>query len=179
MDFTRSSNDSKKHRAVNDACRALQVLAGLLTSHPVVRALCSKQNPLCLQPLSKNKKQFLIALCITASKGEVLPHRNPKGLARMYQLFEPIAVGIYHYIGENARKKNKQYWWLAFQDQEALTRCKVEVDGSLTDGVVLKAVEEREFERYQSRNHIQLERQKAKSEGIEAFEVADLFEQVC
>lgn len=95
----------------------------------------------------------------------------------MYQVFQPIAVGSYRHKG-NGEIKGVRYWWLAFRNREVLKRCRAEVEGSFLDGVLLKAVEEHEWEWELPRQDIQQKRQEARLEMMEASEAADLFDQV-
>ncbi len=176
MNFTRSPNDSRAHRAVNDACRFLQNLAGLLTSHPFT--ITPSSGPLLhLQPILRDKKRFSITLCITASNG-YLPRKPPFEIARIYQKFEPIAVGTYRHRG-NGDSPSVPYWWLALRDQESLMKCKAAVDGSVVDGVVLKAVMGDEYVWEWLRPQVRQKRLETRLEKVEAFEMADLFDQLC
>ncbi|PVI05302.1 hypothetical protein DM02DRAFT_668504 [Periconia macrospinosa] len=140
MNLAQNCRDHRSHRAANDACRFLQVLAGLLTYRPLTLASPYGHvwNSLYLQPHPSIRKKYSMRLAITASEGNVLPRRTAEELARMYHVFEPVAVGCY------TGKKNGKYWWLAFGDQESLTKCVVAVDGSLLDGITLETKEESE-----------------------------------
>jgi hypothetical protein len=182
MGLRKTSNDSRRHRAANDACRALQVLAGLLISRPFTLAPSYKPDSIHIQPISEEKLRYPTALWITASNGAHVPRRTPAEMARTYQKFGIVAAGAYQYRSKHnvtGKPKRTRYWWLAFQDQEQLEKCRAEVDGSVVDGSVLVATEGLEFQAglRSGRQHVQQERQEARS-NMEAFEMADLFDHV-
>lgn len=182
MKLKQTPNDTRRHRAANDACRALQVLAGLLISRPFTLAPSHKPDSIHIQPVSEEKLRYPTALWITASNGAHVPRRTPAEVAHMYQKFGIVAAGAYQYRSKHSitgKPKRTRYWWLAFQDQEQLEKCRAEVDGSVVDGSVLMATEELEFRAglKSGRQHVQQEREEARS-TINAFEMADLFDHI-
>ncbi len=58
-------------------------------------------------------------------------------------------------------------------------KCKAAVDGSVVDGVVLKAVMGDEYVWEWSRPQVCQKRLETRLEKVEAFEMADLFDQLC
>lgn len=58
-------------------------------------------------------------------------------------------------------------------------KCKAAVDGSVVDGVVLKAVMGDEYVWEWLRPQVRQKRLETRLEKVEAFEMADLFDQLC
>jgi hypothetical protein len=149
MDFSAPSR-SATTRAVNDCCRLLQVLAGLVQSVPF--SLPGPRGPRIprfsmyprLPKPDKEKSPF--ALRITPSNGQRLPPRSPREVANVFHKYEGLrAVGL-NWQSERVRREGVRFWWLSFSTQEALKDFYRGLHGGVFEDITLCAILDFPFE---------------------------------
>ncbi|KAL1591654.1 hypothetical protein SLS60_011652 [Paraconiothyrium brasiliense] len=136
-----SCHKTSATRAVNDCCRILQVLAGLVQAVPFI--MPGPNGPriprFSLYPSLRkpDKEKHPFSLRITSADGRRLPPRSPQEVADAFENHEGLrAVGL-NWQNERVRQEGVRFWWLSFSTQEALRNFCTSVHGSVFEGITL------------------------------------------
>jgi hypothetical protein len=138
-------------RTVNDCCRILQVLGGLVQSRPFSFPEARSRFSF-FENLPKRNRRRRFALRLKPSNGQRLPLWRPEDVAAAFKDHKGLcAVGL-NWKNAHRNQEGVRVWWLLFCDYQTMHTFYSSMDGQVFEGLEIRVIPD--FEEMDFRNEL-------------------------